>query len=69
MGAQDCKSAVSESSENDVFLSQKIVFILANSADPALAFHLGLHCKPKYLWTWIQNEKHWNDWRSEFHIQ
>ena len=34
MGAQDCKSAVSEGSENDVFLSLKIVFILANSADP-----------------------------------
>ena len=36
------------------FLSQKIVFFLANSADPdrmphTVAFHLGLHCLPKYL--------------------
>ena len=47
---------------NDVFLSLKIVFILANSADPDemphyAAFHLGLHCLPKYLYTGIQNEK------------
>ena len=36
-------------SKNDAFLSLKIVFILANSADPdemphKAAFHLGLHC-------------------------
>ena len=35
------------------FLSLKIVLILANSADPNemqhyAAFHLGLHCLPKY---------------------
>ena len=35
-------------SKNDAFLSLKIVFILANSADPdemphKAAFHLGLH--------------------------
>ena len=39
-------------------------FILANSADPDemapfVAFHLGLHCLPKYMYTYmcIQNEK------------
>ena len=35
------------------FLSLKIEFVLANSADPdelsyGAAFHLGLHCLPKY---------------------
>ena len=46
-----------------LFLSLKIVFIfIANSADsdemlPYAAFHLGLHCLPKYLFTDIQNEK------------
>ena len=43
-------------------MSIKIVFILANSADPdkmspCAAFHLGLLCLPKYLFTCIQNEK------------
>ena len=38
----------------NMFLSLKIVFILANSVDPdemphTVAFHLGLHCLPKYL--------------------
>ena len=37
----------------DVFLSLKVVLILANSALPDemqhyAAFHLGLHCLPKY---------------------
>ena len=37
-----------------LFLSLKVVLILANSADPdemqhIAAFHLGLHCFPKYL--------------------
>ena len=37
-------------------------FILANSTDPDemlpyAAFHLGLHCLPKYPFTGIQNEK------------
>ena len=37
-----------------VFLSFKIDFVLANRADPNkmlhyAAFHLGLHCLPKYL--------------------
>ena len=46
---------------NDEFLSSKFVFILANSADPDeiwlyVAFHLGLHCFRKYLFTGIQNE-------------
>ena len=40
----------------DVFMSLKIVFILANRADPDemlpyAAFHLGLHCLPQYLFT------------------
>ena len=40
----------------------KIVFILANSADPDemqpyTAFHLSLHCLPKYLLIGIQNGK------------
>ena len=42
-------------------LSIKIVVILVNSADsdklpPYAAFHLGIHCLPKYLFTGIQNE-------------
>ena len=48
-----------EGSQNDVFLSLKS-FVIANSADPDdsnVAFHLGLHCLPKYLFTGIQNEK------------
>ena len=37
-------------------------FILANSVDPdemlhKVAFHLGLHCLPKYLFSGIQIEK------------
>ena len=42
----------------------EIVFILANSADPDemapyVAFHVGLHCLPKFLFTsiCIQNEQ------------
>ena len=36
-----------------VFLSLEVILILANSADPDemhhyAAFHLGLHCLPKY---------------------
>ena len=31
------------------FLSLKIVFVFANSADPNAAFLLGIHCLPKYL--------------------
>ena len=46
-----------------MFLSLKIDFALANSADldkmlPYAAFHLGLHCLPKYLFTGTQNEKY-----------
>ena len=49
----------------DVFMSLKIVFIMANSTlyhskqrDPdemphKVAFHLGLHCLPRYLFTGI----------------
>ena len=42
-----------EISSNDVFLSLKIVFILANNADSdeMLPNHLGLHCLPQYLFT------------------
>ena len=44
------------------YLSLKIVFILANSngpdeMPPYVAFHLGLHCLPKHLFTGIKNEK------------
>ena len=40
----------------------KICFIFANSVDldempHYVAFHLGLHCLPKYLFAGIQNEK------------
>ena len=42
--------------------SLKFNFVLANSADPnemphIVAFHLGLHCLPKYPFTWIQTPK------------
>ena len=49
-------------SKADMLLSLKIsFFILANCAasdemPPYAAFHLGLHCLPKYLLTGIQNE-------------
>ena len=38
----------------DVFMSLKIIYILPNSVDPDemqhnAAFHLRLHCLPKYL--------------------
>ena len=47
---------------NDLLLSLKIAFILANSADPDemppyVALHQGFHCLLKYLFTGIQNEK------------
>ena len=43
----------------DVFMSLKIVFICAISADPDemppyAAFHLGLHYLPRYLFTGVQ---------------
>ena len=42
----------------DVFLSLKVVLILANSADTDemkhyAAFHLGLHCLPKYPFLFV----------------
>ena len=42
--------------------SLKIVLVLANSADPDemryyAAFHLDLHCLPKYLFRGFQNTK------------
>ena len=45
-----------------LFLCLKIVFIVVNNADPDemlpyVAFHQGLHCLPKYLFTGIKNEK------------
>ena len=47
---------------NDVFLALKIVFILTNSAGPDemqlnAAFHLGLHCMQKYMFTGSEIEK------------
>ena len=47
---------------NDVFLYLKVVFILANTADPGemppnSTFHLGLHCLSKYLFISLQNEE------------
>ena len=44
------------------FCHGDIFFILANRAGPDemphyVAFHLGLHCLPKYLFIDIQNEK------------
>ena len=44
----------------NIFLPLMIVFILSNSADPGemlpyAAFHMGLHCLPKYLFNGIQN--------------
>ena len=51
-----------EGSKNIIFLSLKINFILANSADPDempnyAAFHLGAHCLPKYPFRGFQNTK------------
>ena len=45
---------MSEFLNHDVFMCLKIVLIFANSTDydemlPYAAFHLGLHCMPKYL--------------------
>ena len=49
-----------------MYLSLKIIFIIANSSDSDemstysafhTAFHLDLHCLPKYLFTDIPNEK------------
>ena len=39
--------------KNIVYLSRKVDFVLANSADPDemppnKSFHLGLHCLPKF---------------------
>ena len=43
----------------DVFLSLKIVLILAKSTDPDenAAFHLGLHCLPKYQLSGLEYTK------------
>ena len=46
----------------EVFMSQKIVFVLANSADPDemphnAAFHQGLNFLLKNLFAYIQNEQ------------
>ena len=46
--------------ENIVFLSLKIDFVLANSANPDemppySALHLGLHCFPKYPFRGFQS--------------
>ena len=46
----------------DIFVSLKILLILANSADPDemqhdAAFHLGLHCFTKYPFRGVSNTK------------
>ena len=51
-----------ESINHGVFLSLKVVLILANTADPDemqhyAAFHLGLHCLPKYHFKGCQYTK------------
>ena len=38
---------MSQFPQNIEFLSLKIDFVLANSADPDAAFHRGIHCLPK----------------------
>ena len=48
----------------DVFMSLKVVLTLANSVNPDemqhyAAFHLGLHCLPKYLFRSFQYSKGW----------
>ena len=48
--------------KNSVFLPLEIDFVLANSADPDempnyAAFHLGLHCLPKYLFRGFRSTK------------
>ena len=52
------KGSQVEISIYDAFPSQIFVFIFANSADPDVmphdvAFHLGLHCLQKHLFTGI----------------
>ena len=39
-----------------LYLSLDSVFILYDEMAPYAAFHLGLHCLPKYLFSGIQNE-------------
>ena len=60
--------------DGDVCLSLKVVLILADSAGPDemqhyAAFHLGLHCLPKYPFRGFQYTKvkflypmHWVQW-------
>ena len=48
--------------KNIVFLSLKVYFVLANSADPDemlhyAAFHLGLHCLQKYQFRSFRSTK------------
>ena len=57
------KGAHFEFSKN-LLLSLKIVLILGNSADPDemqhdAAFHLGLHCLPKYSSRCLHYRKRW----------
>ena len=56
---------------DDFFLFLKTVLILANSADPDemppdTAFHLGLHCLLKYLFTVIQIEKGLDTYKQDY---
>ena len=55
-------SQVEVFTNNDVFLSLKVVLIWANSADPDemqlfAAFYLDLHCLPKYRFRGFQYTK------------
>ena len=56
-------SQVKASKDYDVFLTLKVVLIIANSADPDemqqhyAAFHLGLHCLPEYPFRGFQYTK------------
>ena len=41
----------------DIYLLLKIVSVLASSAYPNAAFHLGLHCLPNKMFAGYQNKK------------
>ena len=55
--------------QNIMFYSLKIVFALANSAGPDevphnAAFHLGLHCLPKYIFIGLCPQRMGAQWLS-----
>ena len=56
------KLSVKTSIKRCISVPEDCFFILANSEDPNemphdAAFHLGLHCLPKYMFTSIRNDK------------